>query len=155
MSALTALPREIDVRPAPAIRRILLATDLTTTSSAATDRAFELARDLRAQLLVVSVIDVETGARSPHPLRMDQRRSARELAAQNLVLRGRRQGTGVSFLIWEGEPGPSIVDAALSEAVDLVVVGTHGRGALGRLFIGSVSDYVVRNAACPVLVVRP
>jgi nucleotide-binding universal stress UspA family protein len=155
VTALPAMSPVIDARPAPAIRRILLATDLTTTSSAATDQAFELARDLRAQLLVVSVIDVETGGRSPHPLRMDQRRATRELAAQTLVVRGRRQGTAVSFLIWEGEPGPSIVDAASSEAVDLVVVGTHGRGALGRLLIGSVSDFVVRNAPCPVLVVRP
>jgi nucleotide-binding universal stress UspA family protein len=154
----SALPNMADApaaAPARAIRRILLATDLTTASSGATDQAFELARDLRAELLVVSVIDVESGARSGQRLpRMDQRRAARELAAQALVVRGRRQGVSVSFLVWEGEPGPAIVDAAASEQVDLVIVGTHGRGTLGRLFIGSVSEYVVRNAACPVLVVR-
>jgi nucleotide-binding universal stress UspA family protein len=37
----------------------------------------------------------------------------------------------------------------------MVVVGSHGRGAMGRLFLGSVSEHVVRNASCPVLVVRP
>jgi nucleotide-binding universal stress UspA family protein len=155
VSALATAPTVINAGSARAIHRILLATDLTTTSSAATDQAFELARDLRAELLIVSVIDVESGGRSPQPLRMDQRRTARELAAQSLVVRGRRQGTGVSFLVWEGEPGPSIVEAASSESVDLVIVGTHGRGPLGRLLIGSVSEFVVRNAPCPVLVVRP
>ena len=141
--------------PARAIRRILLATDLTAASAGATDQAFELARDLRANLLVVSVIDVESGARSGQRLpRMDQRRAAREQAAQALVVRGRRQGVSVSFLVWEGEPGPAIVDAAVSEQVDLAIVGTHGRGAVGRLLIGSVSEFVVRNAPCPVLVVR-
>jgi nucleotide-binding universal stress UspA family protein len=63
-------------------------------------------------------------------------------------------GVAVSFLIWEGEPGESIVDAAIAERADLIVVGSHGRGAVGRFLIGSVSDHVVRHAPCPVLVVR-
>jgi len=86
---------------------------------------------------------------------MDQRRDARNVAAQALVLRGRQQGVRVSFLVWEGEPGPSIVEAAASEQVDLVIVGSHGRGAVKRFVLGSVSEYVVRRASCPVLVVRP
>jgi nucleotide-binding universal stress UspA family protein len=137
------------------IRRILLATDLTLTSAGASDQAFELAEQLDADLLVVSVIDPLVGNGPGQPvLRMDQRRAEREAAAQGLVLRGRRAGVGVSFLVWEGEPGPSIVDAAASEQVDLVVVGTHGRNRMERMVLGSVSDHVTRNAPCPVLVVR-
>ena len=64
-------------------------------------------------------------------------------------------GVTVSFLVWTGDPGESIVSAAEAENVDLVVVGTHGRGAIGRLLLGSVSEHVVRNAPCPVLVIRP
>ena len=60
----------------------------------------------------------------------------------------------VSFLVWTGDPGESIVSAAEAEDVDLVVVGTHGRGTIGRLLLGSVSEHVVRNAPCPVLVIR-
>jgi nucleotide-binding universal stress UspA family protein len=37
----------------------------------------------------------------------------------------------------------------------MIVVGTHGRGPIGRLLLGSVSEHVVRNAPCPVLVARP
>jgi nucleotide-binding universal stress UspA family protein len=138
------------------ISRILLATDLTATSAGATDQAFELAKQLGADLLAVSVIDPGViGGRPGEPiLRMDQRRAEREVAAQALVLRGRREQTAVSFLVWEGEPGPSIVDAAASEQVDLIVVGTHGRNRMERMVLGSVSDHVTRNAPCPVLVVR-
>lgn len=151
-----------DTRPAPgpvpagAVRRILLATDLSPASDGATRQAFELASALGATLLIVSVIDPSArGASGGRVERMDQRRAQREVAAQQLVLRGRQAGLPVSFMVWEGEPGQSIVDAAAAEQVDLVVVGTHGRGTVGRLLIGSVSDYVLRNAPCPVLVVRP
>ena len=138
------------------IRKILLATDLSHVSDVATDLAFDLAHSVGASLLVVSVID-------PHELRlpggrflvrMDQVRERRETAAQELVHRGRRAGVQVTFLVWDGDPAESIVAAASSEGADLVIVGSHGRGALGRMLLGSVSDQVVRNAPCPVLVVR-
>jgi nucleotide-binding universal stress UspA family protein len=60
----------------------------------------------------------------------------------------------VSFLVWTGQPGESIVSAAQAEDADLVVVGSHGRGVVARILLGSVSDHVVRHAPCPVLVVR-
>ena len=142
-------------RHASAVRRILLATDLSPASEGATRQAIELARDLGAKLLIVSVIDPAShGAAGGRIERMDQRRRARETAAQAVVLRGRQAEVPVSFLIWEGEPGAAIVDAAVSEQVDMVIVGSHGRGPVGRLLIGSVSEHVVRNAPCPVLVVR-
>jgi nucleotide-binding universal stress UspA family protein len=138
------------------IRRILLATDLSPASEGAAVQALDLAHDLGADLLIVSVIDPRSlrlpGGR--FGVRVDQVRSSREGAAQELVSRGRAAGVRVNFLIWDGDPGESIVDAARSEQVDLVVVGSHGRGQVGRFLIGSVSDHVVRHAHCPVLVVR-
>jgi nucleotide-binding universal stress UspA family protein len=147
-------------RPAPAIRpairRILLATDLSDASAAAATTALELASGLGAELLVVSVID----PRSLHlpggavASRVDQVRTARETAAAGLVADGRAAGVRVQFLIWDGEPGERIVEAALAEEADIIVVGSHGRSGVGRFLIGSVSDFVVRNASCPVMVVR-
>jgi nucleotide-binding universal stress UspA family protein len=140
----------------PQVRRILLATDLSPVTDPATDWAFALARSNDAALLVVSVID-------PHDLRLpggrakgrvDQVREARERAAHGLVERGRNVGVPVTFLVWTGDPGESIVAAAEAEEVDTVVVGAHGRGAIGRLLMGSVSEHVARHAPCPVLIVR-
>ena len=116
----------------------------------------DLARDLHASLLIVSVIESGSGQRAgPRVQRMDQLRASRELAAQAVVVRGREAGVLATFLVWEGEPGPAIVEAAVAEQVDMIVVGSHGRGAVGRLLLGSVSDHVIRNATAPVLVVRP
>ena len=139
--------------PSPTIEKVLLATDLTEASEAAAATAFELARRLDASLLVVSVIDPGRGGARGQ--RVDQVRERQEHAAQALVGRGLELGIRASFLIWVGDPGEQIVLAAEAEKADLVVVGSHGRGAVGRFFIGSVSDYVVRHAHCPVVVVRP
>ena len=143
--------------PSPGRKKLLLATDLSEASSSATEEAFELAARLGAALLVVSVIDPGSlllpGGR--FRARVDQVRERREQQAQALVERGREEGIDVSFLVWTGDPGDQIVSAAEAERVDMVLVGSHGRGAVGRLFLGSVSEHVVRNAPCPVLVVRP
>lgn len=139
------------------IQRVLLATDLTAASEVATDWAFALAERHGADLLIVSVIDPRELRQETQGtgLRWDQVRDRRQAAAQELVARGRPTGLNVSFLVWTGDPGESIVSAAEAEAADLIVVGTHGRGTIGRLLLGSVSEHVVRNAPCPVLVARP
>jgi nucleotide-binding universal stress UspA family protein len=140
----------------PEVRRILLATDLSPTTDLATDWAFVLARRNDAALLVVSVIDTRElrlpGGR--FRTRVDQVREGREAAAGLLVERGHAIGVPVTFLVWTGDPGESIVAAAEAEDVDLVLVGAHGRGAIGRLVMGSVSEHVARHAPCPVLIVR-
>ena len=145
--------------PAPPsrIQKVLLATDLSEASTAATEEALELASRLEANLLVVSVIDPGSlllpGGR--YNARVDQVRERREQVAQALVERGRGTGVPVSFLVWEGDPGDMIVAAAEAEHADMIVVGSHCRGAVGRFFLGSVSEFLVRHAPCPVLVVRP
>jgi nucleotide-binding universal stress UspA family protein len=143
--------------PHPArFRTVVLATDLSPTSEAATTAALDLARTLGARLLAVSVIDpgalrMPGGRFRP---RVDLVRSEREHVAQELVARGRSAGVAVDFLVWEGDPGEAIIETTAAEGADMIVVGSHGRGAVGRFLIGSVSDHVVRNAPCPVLVVR-
>jgi nucleotide-binding universal stress UspA family protein len=136
------------------IRLIMLATDLSPASDGAALQALELARDLGADVLVMSAIDVSPNTGGRIARRIDHLRLERELAAQEVVARGRARGVHVRFLIWEGPPGEAIVDVARNEQVDMVVVGSHGRGAVGRFLIGSVSEHVVRHAPCPVLVVR-
>jgi nucleotide-binding universal stress UspA family protein len=136
-------------------QRLLLATDLSPTSAPATNEAFEVAGRLRAELLIVSVIDTASlrlpGGR--FRARVDQVRERRQAAAQELVQRGRREGIPVTFLVWEGEPGESILEAATAERADMIILGSHGRGPLGRLLLGSVSQHVVKLAAVPVVVV--
>jgi nucleotide-binding universal stress UspA family protein len=142
-------------RPVPTVRpiaRVLLGTDLSDASSLATERALEVAEALGAALLVVSVID--PGRRGVDGLRVDQERRIREARIAEVVRRARQRRIAAEFLIWTGDPGDSILEAAAAESADLIIVGSHGRRGLGRALLGSVSDHVVRNAACPVMVVR-
>jgi nucleotide-binding universal stress UspA family protein len=143
--------------PCRRIGTILLATDLGPASAAAAERAIELAAQLDAALLIVSVIDVAPALADGAPVgpRVDQVRNLREPVAQALVSTARRAGVQARFLIWQGDPGESIAAAAEAERCDLIVVGTHGRTGFHRSLAGSVSDHVIRNAPCPVLVVRP
>jgi nucleotide-binding universal stress UspA family protein len=138
------------------IRTILLATDLSSASANAEELAFELATRLQGALLLVSVIDprglwMPTGG---YRQRMDQARDARQIAAQGIVNRARREGVPVRTLIWEGDPGEAIVEAAIAEGVDLIVVGSHQRRGVDRLVMGSVSEQVVRTSPVPVVVAR-
>lgn len=141
-----------EVRP---FQTILLATDLSVASREATDRAIDLARRLGARLLIVNVLDKRRLAGGGAHERVDQARAERETHLVKVVRDARAAGVTAEFLVWEGDPGSSIAAAADAERADLVVVGTRGRSGAGRMLLGSVSDHVVRNASCPVLVVRP
>jgi nucleotide-binding universal stress UspA family protein len=63
-------------------------------------------------------------------------------------------GIKVSTAVAEGRPSVEIVKYAGEHGVDLIVMGTQGRSGLGRAFLGSVADNVIRQAECPVMVVR-
>jgi nucleotide-binding universal stress UspA family protein len=136
------------------IGMVLLATDLSAASDAATTQAIELAAEVRARLLVVNVI--EPGARVVGSVnsRIDQLRSEREPSLIHIVGRARRRNVEATFLLWTGEPGRGIVAAAEAEKADMIVVGTRGLDRAGRFLLGSVSDHVVYHARCPVLVAR-
>ncbi len=141
----------------PQLETILLATDGSPASEPASEHAIDLAAQVEARLLVVSVLN--TSSRQPSEASLDEGRvpEVREslaTKAQGIVQRAKAAGAEASFLVWEGDPGEAIVAAADAENADLIVVGSHGRSGMSRFLIGSVSDFVVRHAHCPVMVVR-
>jgi nucleotide-binding universal stress UspA family protein len=136
------------------IEVLLLATDGLPASEPATEQAIDLATQTEAKLIVVGVVP-SSHQPSEAPLDTDgESRASMATRAQAIVQRARAAGADAAFLVWEGDPGDAIVAAADSEKADLIVIGSHGRSGVSRFFIGSVSDYVVRHAHCPVMVVR-
>jgi nucleotide-binding universal stress UspA family protein len=81
-------------------------------------------------------------------------RAAARKQLDRLVAKARRTGVRATGLILDGAPHEQIVRAVKSRRADLVVIGTHGRTGLTRLFLGSVAARVVTLAPCPVLTVR-
>jgi nucleotide-binding universal stress UspA family protein len=79
--------------------------------------------------------------------------SAHETARQVLAEAEARLGLGdVEVRILAGEPAAALCELAAELGARAVVLGTRGRGGIARALLGSVSDYVVRNAPCPVVV---
>jgi nucleotide-binding universal stress UspA family protein len=60
----------------------------------------------------------------------------------------------VETLLIEGDAGPALCRLAADVGASALIVGSRGRGGLKRAFLGSVSDYIVRNAPCSVVVSR-
>jgi nucleotide-binding universal stress UspA family protein len=94
---------------------------------------------------------------APVPMGLDDEMRVREQA----YLEGRveaqsgKGGPAVTAGLLDGPAGSAVVAETSRIGADLIVMAAHGRGALGRLWLGSVTDYVIRHADVPVLVVRP
>jgi nucleotide-binding universal stress UspA family protein len=135
-------------------KRILLAADQTKASREAVTQAIALARLDGADLLVLSVVEKRNlHVAGSRPRRVDQERDRLALGARAIVERARAAGVRATYLIWEGDPAESILEAAQSEAADVIVLGSRPRTNLRRLILGSVSSDVAQQAACEVMVI--
>ena len=136
--------------------RICCALDFSDTSRLAMARAAEMARQCGAQLThqppSQPTVDLLVPARALEELATVD--LARDLAVWRTEAE-RIATTGVRTALVEGDPAAGILRYARDHGVDLLVLGTHGRTGLRRLVLGSVAERVVRQAPCPVMVVRP
>jgi nucleotide-binding universal stress UspA family protein len=143
-----------------AFRRILHPTDFSRASAPAFRRAVALARACRAPLVLLHVMTPPSpfiGADVPPSNYADllilARRSARRRLAAALA-RVKRERVRAQAIFAEGLPAAAILRAARRTRADLIVMGTHGRTGVSRVFMGSVAERVVRESRCPVLTVR-
>ena len=138
------------------ITTILVPTDFGYASDAALGYARMLAERFGASLHLLHVVDEpgswsEVYAAIPDIRHRLNRDAASRLEAMAACLPPPVQATSA---VVSGPPVPSIVKAAESQGVDLIVMGTHGRRGMGHVLLGSVAERVVRLAPCPVLTVR-
>lgn len=150
-------PTEADQPPAPAreVRTIVHATDFSEGSALALRVARALARDQGARLFVVHVVSVIAVPHLDEPALVED--PAACLARLDELCRsldGEDLKHPVSSRLRLGHAPDEIVRVAEKSGCDLLVLGTHGRSALGRLLMGSVAEQVLRRAPCPVLMVR-
>jgi nucleotide-binding universal stress UspA family protein len=135
-------------------KKILVATDGSKFSSIAINKAIDFAKAYGGSLVVVSVVDVPTEfyAEAPQAVE-DMVRKAKEYTA---AVREQAEAAGVKAetYVGEAETFEAIVKLAKDQAVNMIVVGSHGRTGLRRLLMGSVTEKVIGHATCPVLVAK-
>jgi len=142
-----------------AIQEILMATDYSPASEAALPYALEIARYFNAGLHIVHVLlpgewqptaDDTTGAFEYKPVEQAEKHMASFLSAVKLG------EVRCEYLIRQG---PSVWEELYriiqDKAIDMAVLGTHGRGGIRKLLVGSVAEEVFRKASCPVLTIGP
>jgi len=142
------------------LETILAPTDFSATSALALDYATALARAFEAELHLLHI--VEPAALHPGGLELwgyslpsliDQMEQSAETRLEALGADA-EPGVAITRRARVGQPFVEILRYARKHAIDLIVIGTHGRGAVEHLLMGSVAERVVRASTCPVLTVR-
>jgi nucleotide-binding universal stress UspA family protein len=141
----------------PSYRTLLFATDGSDCAALAESHALALARHTGARIEGVCVVDRRL-ATQLGPLAsavLDEMKGGGQLALDRLAQRAHQAGIEVGTHLIEGHIGPTIISEAARLSADLLVVGSHGRGGLADIFLGSVSLYVIHHSPIPVCIVRP
>lgn len=143
-----------------ALRRILVPLDFSGKSRQALDFAVPLAQQYGGKIILVHVVELMPSyppypaemmiaAPTPRPDTKASREAlsnfARELVPRELLARA---------IVRTGRAYREILDVAIEEDVDLIVIATHGYTGLKHVLLGSTTEHVVRYAHCPVLTVR-
>ncbi|MDE3154604.1 MAG: universal stress protein [Acidobacteriota bacterium] len=142
------------------LERILVPVDFSETSGVALKYGKALAENFGASLRLLHVLEnpllqnVASEVYVPPPNFYEDWEKAVREKLDGLLPVAERTALRATCEIRQGSPFTEILRYAADENIDLVVMGTHGRGAVGHLLLGSVAERVVRKAPCPVLTVR-
>ena len=137
------------------LARILVPIDFSNCSKIAFRYATELARDFKAELRLVHVVDPHGYPLGDQYAAWDAARlmkEASDAAQKQMRSMAARARVRYSVRVDQGSPAAEICHAA-NHDVDLIIISTHGRTGLGHLLIGSTAEHVVRYAHSPVLVI--
>ena len=139
-----------------ALKKILVPHDFSDTSEAAVRYATALAHNFGAKLYLLHVSDkAKFEMATEFPLGLD---GTLEDAVRERMLRilspREQMEFKPTFEFRSGVPAAEIIRYAKAEEIDLIVMGTHGRGLVAHMVLGSVAEKVVRTAPCPVMTVR-
>lgn len=143
---------------------ILVPTDGSDVAETAVEHALDLADRYGAELHTLYIVDTDSmtmslGTEQVDRIRagqfgeMDELESQARDATGRVARRAEERGLSVTEHIGAGQPHVEIVDYADEHGVDLVVMGSHGRGGVRRALLGSVAERVLRTTHRPVLVV--
>ena len=140
------------------LRNVLLAVDFSDTCLKATEYALALANRFNATLHLLHVIEdpvvyLPMFESYPLPTRKQFETYAQD-RLENWIPGPDAEGAKLELHFRHGAPFVEIIDYAEDSRIDLIVMGTHGRGLAAHLLLGSVAEKVIRKAPCPTLTVH-
>jgi universal stress protein A len=142
------------------IRRILFPTDFSEYANHAWSYVLTFAKEFAAEVYLLHVVPppprlTETYAVNFDPDALLEAQRAEATASLDRQLRGAKEaGLTAQVAIRVGVDYHEILEYARAQAVDLIIMGTHGRTGLAHVLLGSVAEKVVRRAPCPVLTIK-
>lgn len=146
------------------VKNILLPTDLSATSLAASDYAIELALQYKAKIHLLHVLEKTPPILAIRSLDLSQEKILKSFEEEgkkllaNAVKKIRKDKSidvEIEPVLKKGNDYEEIVKYSKEHKIDLIVIATHGRTGLLHTLLGSVAEKVIRYAKCPVLVITP
>ena len=140
------------------LKRILVPIDFSESSSKALRYALAFAKQFDAQIHCLHTVEIPYGTGEGAIViesdAFQKKLHEKSKAQMTAFLRDHGAAASQECAIRSGTAYREIVDASEDRDIDLIIMGTHGRSAVGRFLLGSTTERVVRHAHCPVLVVR-
>jgi nucleotide-binding universal stress UspA family protein len=139
------------------IKRILVPTDFSESAQHALTYGVSFAREYEAELILIHVVETLTvGYASdlfPVPMAevFDEISGHARTEIAKLAAAIRAKEIPVREMVVQGKPSAEITRIAREESVDIIVLGTHGKGMFDQALFGSTAERVIRKAPCPVL----
>jgi nucleotide-binding universal stress UspA family protein len=163
MSVIESRPGTLETKkrpPAISVKNLLFATDFSETSEAALPYATAISRHFGCTLHVANVISdtnllLTTGGVDYVSMGTLYECANTEAQEKLLQVTVRFGDIPHRHHVRHGQVWPNLSEIVAANAIDLIVVGTHGRTGLGKLLLGSVAEDILRHAPCPVLTVGP
>lgn len=143
---------------ATGIKSVLITTDLSPASDKPLWHALSIARHYHAKLYLTHVVSsIGYAIVGPGALQLASEATVREVQQleQNWTESGLLKGLEHEFIVRQGDIWTQVRSVIEEKKVDLVIIGTHGRRSLGKVFLGSVAEQIFRRADAPVLTVGP
>lgn len=137
-------------------KHIMVAFDNSVHANRALEKAMDMAEENKALLDLITVVQLPDYAGTideVDEIIRDGKKFYQD-AHDRATAEAKKKGVKFNAGILHGHIGEAIVKYARDNRVDLIIMGSHGRSAVGRLLLGSVSNYVVKHAKCPVMIIR-
>jgi len=141
--------------PIPGLKKILLATDGSKYSNAALKEAISISMACSSKVYVISVVDMNPEYEALAPLLVEKAESETRKLLESAKKKILKEGLECKTIVHQGdEPAQLIVEEAVKNKVNMIVMGIHGRTGLTKLMMGSVTQKVIAHTPCSVLVVK-